>query len=71
MDELEEDVRRATASKVEVEGEVRASANRVKRLQGEVDMMRSEYEIVSEEAMGLRGSLVATEVSACVYVRRG
>lgn len=66
MDELEEEVRRAAASKAEMEGDARESANRAKRLQGQVEMMRSEYEIVSEEASGLRGSLAAAEVSAVV-----
>lgn len=65
VDELEEESRRAAASKADMEGEARQSANRAKRLLGEVEMMRSEYEIVSEEAMGLRGSLAATEVCVC------
>lgn len=66
VDELEEERRRAAASKAGMEGEARQSTNRAKRLLGEVEMMRSEYEIVSEEAVGLRGSLAATEVCVCV-----
>lgn len=62
VDELEEELRRAAASKVEIEASALEIANRAKRLQGEVDMMRSEYEIVSEQAADLRGSLVAAEV---------
>ena len=45
-----------------MERDARESANRAKRLQGEVEMMRSEYEVVSEEASGLRGSLAGAEV---------
>ena len=62
VDELEEEVRRAGASRMEMEGSARDGANRAKRLQGEVDMMRAEYEIVSEEVSGLRGSLAGAEV---------
>ena len=68
IDELEEELRRAEASKAEMEGAAHESANRVKRLQREVDMMRSEYELVSEEAAGLRGSLAAAEVCMCVAI---
>lgn len=68
MDELEEEVRRAGASRVEMEGDARESLNRAKRLQGEVDMMRAEYEIISEEASGLRGSLAGAEVRVCCFV---
>ncbi|CAM9506922.1 unnamed protein product, partial [Sphacelaria rigidula] len=59
IDELEEDVRRADASRVDAEGEARHNANRAKRIQGEVEMLRSEYEIVSDEAAGLRGRVGA------------
>lgn len=45
-----------------MESDAREHANRAKRLQGEVEMMRSEYEVVSEEASGLRGSLAGAEV---------
>ena len=68
VDGLEEEVRRAGASRVEMEGDARESLNRAKRLQGEVDMMRAEYEIVSEEASGLRGSLAGAEVCVCCLV---
>lgn len=61
VDELEEAVRRADASRIEAEAEVRQSANRAKRLQSEVDMMRSEYEIVSEDAAQLRGRVSTAE----------
>lgn len=71
VDELEEECRRAAASKADTEVEARQSANRAKRLLGEVEMMRSEYEVVSEEAMGLRGSLAATEVCVCCLLLRG
>ncbi|CAN0526173.1 unnamed protein product, partial [Ectocarpus sp. 12 AP-2014] len=54
VDDLEQEVRRTAASKAEVEGNAREHANRVKRLQGEVEMIRSEYEVVSEEAADLR-----------------
>ncbi|CAM9412371.1 unnamed protein product, partial [Ectocarpus sp. 8 AP-2014] len=54
VDELEQDVRRTAASKAEVEVDAREHANRVKRLQGEVEMIRSEYEVVSEEVADLR-----------------
>ncbi|CBJ28848.1 kinesin family-like protein [Ectocarpus siliculosus] len=54
VDELEQEVRRTAASKAEVEVDAREHANRVKRLQGEVEMIRSEYEVVSEEVADLR-----------------
>lgn len=61
VDELEEAIRRAEASRVEAEAEARQHANRAKRVQGEVEMMRSEYEIVSEEAAELRGRVAGAE----------
>eukprot|EP00903_Cladosiphon_okamuranus_P012223 g11463.t1 len=61
VDELEQALRRAAASKADIESDAREQANRAKRLQGEVEMMRSEYEVVSEEASGLRGSLAGAE----------
>eukprot|EP00752_Nemacystus_decipiens_P014181 g12611.t1 len=61
VDELEQELRRAAASKASMESDAREHANRAKRLQGEVEMMRSEYEVVSEEASGLRGSLAGAE----------
>lgn len=52
----------------EMEGDARQNTNRAKRLQGEVDLMRSEYEIVSEEASGLRGSLAGAEVGILILL---
>lgn len=45
-----------------MEGEARESANRAKRLQGQVELMRAELEVAYEEASGLRGGLADTEV---------
>lgn len=57
-----QEVRRAAASKSDMEADARESANRAKRLQGQVEMVRSEYEVISEEASSLRGTLAGTEV---------
>lgn len=61
-----QEVRRSAASKAEVEGDARKHANRVKRLQGEVEMIRSEYEVVSEEVAGLRVAEVGRRHKGCV-----
>lgn len=64
-----QELRRAAASKADMESDAREHANRAKRLQGEVEMMRSEYEVVSEEASGLRGSLAGAEVGLKGIIR--
>ena len=57
-----QELRRAVASKAGMESDAREHANRAKRLQREVEMMRSEYEVISEETSSLRGSLAGAEV---------
>ena len=66
-----QELRRAVASKAGMESDAREHANRAKRLQREVEMMRSEYEVISEETSSLRGSLAGAEVGSRSGIREG